>query len=1012
MEFLQGEPLDVRLERETKLPACEVIRIGKETCLGLGVAHEKGLIHRDIKPANLWIEKKNDRVKILDFGLARATADATNLTQSGAIIGTPAYMAPEQARAEPVDHRGDLFSLGCVLYRLASGEMPFKGTTTISILAALALDTPKPLHEVCPDLPRDLCDLVMKLLAKQPADRPASAEQVVRALEGIKTDGSAAGVQATVPVKKAMRPAPSPTLTSGGKADRRTITAPIALPSKRRRKRGAAKTGVFPLLWPKTWRGRAPLLVGLGLLVLAPLALWLAVTMLRVETPNGTLLVELNGAEAEARVRDGKLILTAADGKDRYTLSPRQHDNKIEAGPYKIRVEGSDGLALDTTDFTLKKDDMVTVHVTAVPRAAATSTDATVKSGDPDREAAEWVLSLGGLVHVNGEVHQIKAVADLPPGSFWLTEVWFSENTPINDASLARLKDCKNLTTLGLPKTKVGDAGLANFKDRKTLTHIDLQDTLVTDTGLAYFKDCQNMEILWLSRANVSDMGMANFKDCKNLKFLALDGTKVSDAGLANFKDCENLRGLYLGDAKASDVGLANFKGCVNLWHLSLAGTQVTDMGLSPFIGCKDLKTLNVRGTKVSAAKVMEFKKALPICKIEWDDGVIQPMATPDPDREAAEWVLSIGGTVGVNEENRERKTVADLPPGVFRLMGVWASGKEQVNDTALARFKDCKNLRHIDLSETHISNSGLAFFKGCQNLTSIDLWHTQVSDAGLANFKDCKELTSLWLQETQVSDAGLAYFKDCKNLTDLRLWNTQISDVGLSYFMDCEKLTCLHLGNTHVTDAGLAPSKNYKNLTDLYLNGTRLNDRGLAHFKECKNLTLLDLGGVAVSDLGLINFKDCNNLTSLNLWNTRVSDGGLAVFKDCKNLTVLDLTGTKVSNAGLAHFKDCKNLNELHLDNTKITNAGLAHFKDCKNLTILTLTGDQVSNAGLTPFKSCTNLTTLNLRKTNVTAAEIVELRKSLPKCKIEWEGGVVEPTGLNLKSESSPLARVFSFR
>ena len=83
-------------------------------------------------------------MKILDFGLARAAADDTHLTQSGAIVGTPAYMAPEQAQGEPVDLRCDLFSLGCVLYRLCTGELPFKGTSTMSILLALAQDTPKP----------------------------------------------------------------------------------------------------------------------------------------------------------------------------------------------------------------------------------------------------------------------------------------------------------------------------------------------------------------------------------------------------------------------------------------------------------------------------------------------------------------------------------------------------------------------------------------------------------------------------------------------------------------------------------------------------------------------------------------------------------------------------------------------------------------------------------------------------------------------------------------------------
>src|SRR5262249_8373354 len=136
MEFLRGEPLDARLKRAGKLPIPEVLRIGREMAEGLAAAHAAGLIHRDVKPGNTWLEGEpgkgglggeRGRVKLLDFGLARSTAEASTLTQSGAIVGTPAYMAPEQAQGRKVDARCDLFSLGCVLYQLATGEMPFKG---------------------------------------------------------------------------------------------------------------------------------------------------------------------------------------------------------------------------------------------------------------------------------------------------------------------------------------------------------------------------------------------------------------------------------------------------------------------------------------------------------------------------------------------------------------------------------------------------------------------------------------------------------------------------------------------------------------------------------------------------------------------------------------------------------------------------------------------------------------------------------------------------------------------
>jgi WD40 repeat protein len=186
MQFLRGEPLDDRLRRQRILPIPDVLRISREIAEGLLAAHSRGLIHRDIKPANIWLEEGRDRVKIVDFGLARSSRkEDAQLTQQGAIVGTPAFMAPEQGRGGTVDARSDLFSLGCVMYCMATGQAPFHGVDIISTLMSVATDQPKDPRQLNPAIPRELSDLILRLLEKDPAKRPSSARAVSEAIEAI-----------------------------------------------------------------------------------------------------------------------------------------------------------------------------------------------------------------------------------------------------------------------------------------------------------------------------------------------------------------------------------------------------------------------------------------------------------------------------------------------------------------------------------------------------------------------------------------------------------------------------------------------------------------------------------------------------------------------------------------------------------------------------------------------------------------------------------------------------------
>ncbi len=182
MEYIPGQTLQQRLDEQGPLDLLAVLRLGRQIADGLSAAHEQGLIHRDIKPGNILLEGGvEERVKITDFGLAR-TADDASMTQSGMIAGTPMYMAPEQARGEPLDHRADLFSLGSVLYQMASGRPPFRAAHTVAVLKRVCEDTPRPLSDVIPETPDWLSTIIFRLLEKRREDRYQTAREVAALL--------------------------------------------------------------------------------------------------------------------------------------------------------------------------------------------------------------------------------------------------------------------------------------------------------------------------------------------------------------------------------------------------------------------------------------------------------------------------------------------------------------------------------------------------------------------------------------------------------------------------------------------------------------------------------------------------------------------------------------------------------------------------------------------------------------------------------------------------------------
>jgi WD40 repeat protein len=358
MNYIAGKSVQDLIDGGKPPELCEILRIGTQAAQALAAAHAQGLIHRDIKPANILLENGVERVKITDFGLARAADDAT-MTQSGVVAGTPRYMSPEQARGETIDHRSDLFSLGSVLYALCTCHPPFQGNSSLATLKRVCELKPEPIGRVNPDVPSWLVRIIERLHAKDPADRYGSAAEVADLL-----GRCLAHVQ---------QPA--------------SVPLPHELARPQVRRRAAVWGTVVACLVLVALLGFS------GVRAAAQQAVDYVATVLRLKTPEGVLVIEVSDPSVAVRL----------DGSDLEIKGAGVNELRLAVGAHRLQAV-KDQKVLREELVTITRGGRTIVSVRREPEEQPPPTPATYSEIRSATDLALRALRGGGEVQGRGAV--------------------------------------------------------------------------------------------------------------------------------------------------------------------------------------------------------------------------------------------------------------------------------------------------------------------------------------------------------------------------------------------------------------------------------------------------------------------------------------------------------------------------------------------------------------------------------------------------------------------------------
>ncbi len=899
MQYVAGESVQNRLDRCGPLEVEEIVRIGLQTAQGLAAAHGQGLIHRDVKPANLLLEGEpgalatgenapvanapgSPRVKITDFGLARMVDDV-GLTRTGEVAGTPEYMAPEQARGEPIDHRADLFSLGSVLYACCTGVPPFQGSTTVAVLRKVSEETPAPIHALNPAVPAWLEALIGRLLVKDPAERFQSAAEVATLLEAYLAHLSQPETIPAPPPIEVPKSARPPSRSSGNPALALILLASLGLVALFAFLLGA------PALDDPAKPRLAPVLPGdkmdVWSIVITPDGKHLAASAGLWDQPGEIGVWNLETLQPVQRFTEGLGVASIA-------LSP---DGKLLAS-------GSWNGHVRIYDWSAGKQ-VCDIPVSGIARVAFSPAGQLLATATEDQTVQLWDLRGKLVAELEGDLFRFHCVAfspdgkrllagggDWKPGGIAQVTIWdvasrkqvlklTGHQGPV--LAIACSPDGKTIATGSVDRTvRLWDAG--SGKPLKTLPgHGGLVEGMVflADGATLVSGSMDRTVRFWDVKSGMEKDRLSLPRGVRAVcltpdeKTLVVGGCKKT---LKLFTTADRQEKAVLWDGTGSGpLAMDHFPvasptqvrkrswlkmlallglGFGFLMSLTFAIQRLRQRPRSarpaatslafPCLECgKNLKVrAELAGKKVKCPKC---RKPTPVpSSADLGTGSVEPLTDFAP-RSAFRVPRSA--------------LIAFLVAGVLAILipvVLWVSASKEPYVSQLELLALRVRNQKTDTIDARpyptVTDRDLDVLRDLPNLKSLNLDHTGVTDKGLKEVAKVTSLVSLSLTNTQVTDSGLAELSPLTALEGLRLDKLPITDKGLAHLSAFPKLRSLSLYQTTISDDGLAHLKQLTALEHLSLDETQIGDEGLRHLSQCSNLKVLKVWRTHVTPVGI----------------------------------------------------------------------------------------------------------------------------------------------------------------